>query len=335
MPDFNQHDVIIKINQYLKSRNRSVSLESGYCHGIALLWLYKISAGQEQWFYNIVMKIADCKNDDDFNEIEWDLELFISYIEWLQNSCLYLRGVNQLDIDKLAELTKDYSLSFLFHHSQLDSILKFMLKNDKLICISGPDHTIGIYVKGGNTFVLDPKYNKLQPKIINDIETLKFEIVRSLFRRDYLPECRLPLEFVVLENPDNPNSSNNITSGCEDIPGFYAQLIKECKNVDTPGMDGITNMHLACESGNENEVRQLLEAGAKPNQICKSQWTPMHVSSLRGDTSIVKLLMKFGASPFNANQSGVKPIDLARAAGHEDILRLFSEPDTSPTGCRL
>lgn len=321
---FNQHEIIIKINQYLKNRNRPISFSSGYCHGLVLLWLYKISVGQEQWFYNIVQKISDCHSEDDFNDIEWDIELFISYIEWLQNSNLYLRGVNQLDVDKLTELPREFSLSFLFHHSQLDMMIPIVLRKDKLILISGPDHTIGIYVKDDNTYVLDPKYNKIQPKIINVRDALKIEIVKCLFQRDYLPECRLPLEFMILANPDNLYAGHTVNSDYGYDSDLYSRLIKDCTDINTRGLDGITNIHLACESGNEDEVQQLLEGGAKPDQICKSEWTPLHVASLRGDISIVKLLLKFGASPFIANYKGIKPVDLAREAGHEEIIRLLS-----------
>lgn len=315
--NFNQHGLIKKLNEYLKIHQRSFTLSSGYCHGIVLLWLYKIFAGQEQWFYGTAQKIADCESEDDYEEIEWDIELFISYLEWLQHSNLYLRGVNQLDIHELTELPRELSLSFLFHHSELDEILLLAVKKNKLILVSAPKHTIGIYLQDNRIFMLDPMYNKLQPKIIKNLDELKIELVRSLFQRDYLPDCRLPLEFMVLSNLDDHNISDNAEK-------LYSRLIENCGDINQPGLDGITNMHLACESGNKKEVKQLLKAGADPNYVCNNEWSPLQVSSLRGDFSIVKLLLKHGAKPYISNRHGEKPIDLAREAGHEEIVQLLT-----------
>ncbi len=324
MGKFNQHLIIEKLNQYLKSRQRAVALQSGYCHGLVLLWLYKMSTGQEQWFYDLVQKISDCKHDEQFDAIEQDIELFISYIEWLQNSSVYEYKINQLDIDKLTELPKDLALSFLFHHSQLDSMLPFLIKNNKLISISGPSHTIGIYQKDNHTYVFDPEYDQLRPKMIDDIQLVKFEIVKCLFKRNYLPDCKLPLEIVVLSNPDTA-PGKMIESNYGDISNLYANLIHECKDIDNPGLDGITNMHLACESGNENEVAQLLKNGSDPNRPCKDDWTPLLISSTRGYTPIVKLLLKFGAIATQGNKNGMKSVDLALARGHDDIVNLLSD----------
>lgn len=323
MCNFNQHNLIIKINQYLQYKNRPLKLTSGYCHGITLLWLYKISVGQESWFYDITKKIAACRDEKNYDDIEWDIELFISYIEWLQNSNYYLRGVNQLDIDKLTELPREFSLSFLFHHSQLNDILKMILKPDKLILMSGPNHTIGIYVKDNNVYVLDPKYNQIQPKIINDITKLKLELIKCLFNRDYLPNCRLPLEIMILSNPDQSLGNQSCQSEYGDLTTLYSQLIQCCNDIDKPGLDGITNIHLACESGNEQEVCQLLEAGAEPNQMVNNEWSPMHIAALRGDVSIVKLLLRYGANAYISNRNGLKPVDMAAEAGHEEIMKLL------------
>jgi hypothetical protein len=329
--NFNQHTIIAKLNRYLTSRNRPVSLQSGYCHGIGLLWLYKISVGKAQWFYNIVQRIADCEQDSQFDVIEKDIELFISHIEWLQNSRLYARGINQLDLDKLTELPKEFALSFLFHHSQLDSILLLLLKNNKLISISGPDHTICIYKNENQVYLLNPKYNKIKPKIINDIKEIKLEIIIALFNRNYLPKCRLPLEIIVLSNPAALNLRHK-NDGYDDLAGLYGQLIDECKEIDEPGLDGITNMHLACESGDQNAVLQLLQHNSNPNQRCKDDLTPLLVSAAKGYTSIVKLLLKFGAIPTFADNNGIKPVDLAREAGHEEIMDVLWEREGGKKG---
>ena len=150
---------------------------------------------------------------------------------------------------------------------------------------------------------------------------MKIEIIKCLYKRNYFPESRLALEINVLSNPDR---KHDINSSFGDLSAFYDRIIKDRKTIDEPGMDGITNMHLACESGNEDEVKFLLENGANPNQICHDDWTPLHVSSARGDTSIVKLLLKYGAIS-TANKHGIKPVDLAKEQEHEEIIALFRQ----------
>ena len=84
MKSFNLQTIIDKLNLYLDLNNRSMILHGGYCHGLILLWLYEMSIDNEQWFYRIVKKIAGSETAADFNEMESDIELFISHIEWLQ-----------------------------------------------------------------------------------------------------------------------------------------------------------------------------------------------------------------------------------------------------------
>src|SRR5262245_43362738 len=116
MQIYNQDVVIDKLNHYLKLQKRSITLKKGYCHGFSLLWLYKMSIGEENWFYNTIKKITACRKKRDYDAIEMDIEKFIAHIEWLQNSEKYVPEINQLDIDKIIELPRELSLSFLFNH---------------------------------------------------------------------------------------------------------------------------------------------------------------------------------------------------------------------------
>ena len=316
MKDFNENFIRLQLNHYLQYKKRALELDAGYCHGLTLLWLFYISEDQAQWFYTTAQAIADCEKDTDFDAIEADVERFIAHIVWIRYSCEYLRGVNQFDMDQILELPKDFALSFLFRHSELDTLLPLLLKERKLISISGPTHTMGIYVSDGNTYVFDTRYNKFQPKIINDIYSLKVELIKRLFKRDYFPSCRLPLEIVVLSNRD-PSPFN------VDKEKFYEGLLRGCEAVDAPGLDGYTNMYLACETGDAAEVEQLLEHHSDPNQHCYDGWAPLHVCSSMGKTSIVKLLLRHGAISSQPGKGGLRPIDLAREAGHEDIVTVL------------
>lgn len=61
-------------------------------------------------------------------------------------------------------------------------------------------------------------------------------------------------------------------------------------------------LQAACDGGNENAVRFLLEKGADPNTIGGSIWlgnvhTPLQMAAYRAKSSVIKLLLEYGADP--------------------------------------
>lgn len=321
--NYNQHSLIEKLNSYLKLKNRSLTFKSGYCHGITLLWLYKTAIGKQEWFYRIADEIVNCTTDEDFAEAETDIEKFIAHIEWLQNSARYMRGVNQLDIDKLMEIPGKFSISFLFSQKDLESILPKIIQDNKLICMSGPMHTIGIYKTGGGICLLDSNYNRLRHKVFQDLTDLKREIIKCLFK-DNVFNSRMPLEINVMNHPDAElNQAVKSNEKPLDKESIYQELIGSLKNINMNGYGGITNLHLACESGDTTAVSLLLKHGANPNQVCKSEWTPLLVAAGKGYLDIVKLLLEYGASPDLANPNGITPLRLAAKHCHDDIVTLL------------
>ncbi len=323
MKNYNQHLIIEKLNQYLKLNNRSLSLKLGYCHGITLLWLYKISSGEQNWFYKTVEEIINCKTKADFDAAQIAIEKFIAHIEWLQNSDKYITGINQLDIEKLIGLTNEFSLSCLFSHKNLDDLLEKIIVTNKLICISGPNHTIGIYKKHDTLYLFDPNYNHMQPRILPDVKSLKREMIRCLFKQNNTFNARMPLEINISRNPSSLRNSSSHSTITIEKNKAYEEIVQSLKNIDTLGYAGISNLHLACESGDLAAVEYLLKHGARPNQVCKSDWTPLLVASARGYDEIVKLLLKFGADPNLANPGGITPIQLAMQAGHGNIVEIL------------
>ena len=113
---YHQTKIIDKINLYLKLNKRSLTLEHGYCHGLTLLWLYKMSKNQEKWFYDTIKLIVDTPQEN-FSEIEIDIEKFIAHIEWLQQPEKYVPKIRQMDIDKSIEVPKELPLSSIFNPS--------------------------------------------------------------------------------------------------------------------------------------------------------------------------------------------------------------------------
>jgi len=331
MKNYNQHLIIEKLNQYLKLNNRSLSLKLGYCHGITLLWLYKMSSRQEDWFYKTIDEIINCNSKEDFDAIQIDVEKFIAHIEWLQNSDKYVTGINQLDIEKLIELPNEFAFSCLFSQMNLDILLEKIIVNNKLICISGPNHTIGIFKKDDSIYIFDPNYYQIRPRIMPDIKALKREMILCLFKQNNVFNARMPLEINITRNPAQLNHSAANARVMVDKNKTYEEFVRSLKNIDTVGFGGISNLHLACESGDVDAATILLKNGARPNQVCKSDWTPLLVASGRGYSTIVELLLKFGADPNLANQSGMTPLYLAAQSGQENIVKILLAHGASPT----
>ncbi|SRR5579885_810407 len=336
MPSYHQDVIISKLNRYLSIKHRNIKLKKGYCHGFTLLWLYKMSIGQEKWFYDTIKNIAACKSKADFDEIELDIEKFLSHIEWLQNSDKYVHNIHQLDLDKVLELPRDLSLSFLFDHKQLDDTLETLIHDNKMICLSGPDHTIGVYRKDGKNYIFDPNYSRGQPRMIEDVSHLKNEIIHCLFQQKKFRE-KIPLEINITSDPmiiadqDHGDIESDTGTGDIDKMEIYDELLHETDDIDEPGFNGITNLYLACESGDEDEVIMLLENKADPNQVCNTDWTPLLVAADKGYTNIVRILLENGAKPNLGDNKNLTPLYLAAEAGHEDTVNLLLENGANPT----
>src|SRR5262245_20346834 len=124
---------------------------------------------------------------------------------------------------------------------------------------------------------------------------------------------------------------------------------KHPKRRPRPGVDeyGRTALHYAAIEGNSDKSRELLAAGADPNQQDDDGWSPLHfaaqansapvvqlllaagaaadprdswgntpliraVFNSRGDGSVILLLRTAGADPHSLNEHGVSPVSLAR-----------------------
>ena len=54
--------------------------------------------------------------------------------------------------------------------------------------------------------------------------------------------------------------------------------------------DGVTQLYIAAELGQEAIVRALIEAGADVNKATDNGWTPLYIAAQEGHTAIVQIL---------------------------------------------
>lgn len=106
------------------------------------------------------------------------------------------------------------------------------------------------------------------------------------------------------------------------IPQFF-MLEGELIDVNQTGLDGDTPLHVACMSGNLQDVQLLIECGARVNQQGDMGNTPLHSAITADDPAIIQLLIDHGAEISATNEFGQTPRDLAVITGRSHLLYLF------------
>lgn len=313
--DYNQTAIIDKINHYLKSNNRELILEHGYCHGLTLLWLYKMSENKQKWFYDLVKKMVDTP-EEKMSDIEMDMEKFIAHIEWLQQPEKYIRSIRQMDMNESVEIPKEIPASSVFNPRQLDSILELVIQPNKMVCISGPDHSVGVFQRDDKFYIYNPNYDSGVAKRINSIKLLRYELIQCLFADFDHPTKKLAVTINVLGEDDVPQKRANI----------YKWIIHSTGTMNFCDF-GIGPLYLACENHNEELARMLLEKGALPNKPTNNGRYPLLLSCYSGYANLVTLLLDFGADPDLEGREGL-PLFVASKNGHEEVVKVLLEHNT-------
>jgi len=86
------------------------------------------------------------------------------------------------------------------------------------------------------------------------------------------------------------------------------------------GKDLQTQLMLAAENGQEEEVEALVGLSADVNFCADQGWTSLHLASKKGHTGVVKVLLRHGACVNTQLQDGVTPLSFAVAFGHTEVV---------------
>jgi hypothetical protein len=327
MTRFNQNAVVDQLNVYLKSQNRKMFLEYGYCHGFSLLWLYKMSEGKEAWFYHFIKNLVAAKSPTDFDYLEMDIEKFIAHIEWLQNSSTYAPQIQQLDLESVLEIPEKTSLSSVLSPRQFDDIIELIAQPNQMICLSCPTHTIGLFQRGKNYYLFDPNYNEGEAKAFTDKKLLAHEIVKCLFKNLSIPTMKIALEINIVTNPDIKMKHQKIINKTE----FLQQVATSCEQVNGVDDFGMGSLYLACENHDMKTAEFLLSRGALPNQQRKDGETPLFTAALRGYADLVYLLLEHGAKTQLTDNNGTSPLLAAVENNFPDVIKTLLQHGANST----
>lgn len=304
MPAYSQNVIINKLNSYLFLKRRPMWLPHGYCHGMSLLWLHKMGENKEQWYYDLVKKIADC-DDEKLLDIELDIEKFLAHIEWMQNPFKYMSGIQQLDLDKIMETPKEISISALINATDLNKVLDELVKDNKKIAISGPTHTISIFKRDDGYHIFDSNYVTGKAKIVSTIQQLKEEVVKNLFSNIGLSVFKLPLHINVLGSTENKQEDT-----LHQKIKILVNILQSSVFVDAVRSEK-NNLLLACEARDLTGVIVFLSFGADPNQIWPNSMTPLTLAVSEDNYDIMQILLNHKADPNKANRYRQTPLFIA------------------------
>ena len=111
-------------------------------------------------------------------------------------------------------------------------------------------------------------------------------------------------------------------------------ILQEYKNIpDFMGVDivdvhsrsryGDQSLHMACVSGNIEEVITFLDAGADINAIGEDGYTPLQYATEHNHVELVKLLLEKGADKTIKSSEGETALDMALLLNEVEIQKLL------------
>ncbi|WP_054698135.1 ankyrin repeat domain-containing protein [Desulfosarcina cetonica] len=94
--------------------------------------------------------------------------------------------------------------------------------------------------------------------------------------------------------------------------------------------DRMTPIILACEYGQPEIVRLLLEYGANADDCLDDGETPLHIAAFEGAEDCVKFLLKAGANPNVQTSEGKTPLMNASQSGSYNIVLALLSNNANP-----
>jgi ankyrin len=100
-------------------------------------------------------------------------------------------------------------------------------------------------------------------------------------------------------------------------------LLAKKVDVNAPGVDSSTALHVAVHEGHLDVANLLLNAGAKPDLPTRYKITPLSIAAENGDAAMIERLIKAGADPNGTSREGETVLMTAALNGKTDAMRML------------
>ena len=89
---------------------------------------------------------------------------------------------------------------------------------------------------------------------------------------------------------------------------------------------GMTPLYIACAKGHVNVARLLLDNGAAVDRANSfNGWTPLFIACWNGRVAAARLLLEKGAEVDRTNEDGETALDAAKYQGHSAVVALLKK----------
>lgn len=117
------------------------------------------------------------------------------------------------------------------------------------------------------------------------------------------------------------NLLETLLKSYETVPDFYGLKIEA---INSKSRYGDQVIHMACVSGNIEDLEIFINNGAEVNVRGESGMTPLHYAVEQGHVELVQFLLINGADKNLKDDNGDTPADTAKLLNKEDILVILN-----------
>ena len=136
--------------------------------------------------------------------------------------------------------------------------------------------------------------------------------------------------------PLNQTGLNGLTALELAAQSGHAQAVEllalKGASLQSQSPSGPTPLHRAAKAGHPSVVAQLLALGILPDQATSDHWRPLHDAAQAGHVDVIEILLSAGALPDHPNSDPVSPLSL-RDVGNSQVRRSSRSEDSTPKGC--
>ena len=241
--------------------------------------------------------------DELLKELFQDKKSVLSHIQIVRGSIVVTYSAPQLKAELLKSIAKQVKLSLsqvgVYSIQIADTVVKVNMQNDPFISFE-----LSLYKA---IFCADITLLKLLLRINTDPNKIEIQDISSLI------------------------AAIIIKVDLQQMHSIVDLLLKADADPNLQLKDGVTPLHMACQSGYIDIVRLLIQANANTNlRLLSNGCSALHVASLRGHSDVVRILLDAKANPSLQADNGSTPLYLASQCGHANIVGLLLAAKANP-----